>query len=197
MKNYKKELWIGIVFLALSIAYFIGSFSIATYGGYGNQAVDSKFMPRVLGGLMAVLSILQILITVRKNRKALAEAQSRAPEPAAPAPEAPEEIVEETMEEITASNAENFDEDAIMKGSSTFSFCVIVVLLILYIALFKPLGFILSSIAFLLCSMTFLTPKTKRNWFWIIGISVVVPVAVYFLFVSGFKLKLPAGILNF
>ncbi|MEG1584915.1 MAG: tripartite tricarboxylate transporter TctB family protein, partial [Anaerovorax sp.] len=92
---------------------------------------------------------------------------------------------------------ENFDEDAYVKESSFRSFAVIAALLVLYVAAFKPLGFILSSVAFLFCAMLFLTPKEKRNWIYIVALSVIIPIAVYFLFVSGFRLKLPAGILNF
>ena len=74
---------------------------------------------------------------------------------------------------------------------------IIAAMLAFYVAAFKALGFILSSVLFLLGSISFLTPKGKRNWFWIAGLSVGIPIAVYFLFVSGFKLKLPPGILDF
>ncbi len=183
MKDAKKELWIGAVFLVLSVAYFLGSFAISSYSGYGNQVVDSKFMPRVLGVMMAVLSGIQILTALKALRTAGSEEGPAARAGAATASN-PEEA------------KERFDEDAYVKGSSMRSFLVIAALLVLYVAAFKPLGFILSSAAFLFCAMLFLTPKEKRSWVWIIGLSVVIPVAVYFLFVSGFKLKLPAGILN-
>ncbi len=74
---------------------------------------------------------------------------------------------------------------------------IIAAMLAFYVAAFKALGFILSSVLFLLGSITFLTPKEKRNWFWISGLSAGIPIAVYFLFVSGFKLNLPPGILDF
>lgn len=184
MKNAKKELWIGIVFLALSVAYFLGSFAISSYSGYGNQVVDSKFMPQLLGVMMAVLSAIQILTALKAEKKGRMDDGGEGAQTAAATASTPEEA------------KESFDEDAYVKGSSMKSFLVIAALLVLYVAAFKPLGFILSSAAFLFCTMLFLTPKEKRSWLWIIGISVVIPVAVYFLFVSGFKLKLPAGILN-
>lgn len=191
MKSAKKELWIGLAFLVLSVAYFLGSMTISSYSGYGNQVVDSKFMPRLLGVMMAFLSVIQIITSYRKLSA----------EKNAPAAEEPAQPETEGAGAMTAANPEdakeNFDEDAYVKGSSWKSFAVIAVLLVLYVAAFKPIGFILSSIGFLLATMLFLTPKEKRSWVWIIGLSVVIPIAVYFLFVSGFKLKLPSGILNF
>lgn len=188
MKNAKRELKIGIFFFVLSVAYLLGSLTIASYTGYGDQAVDSKFMPRVLGILMAGLSVIRMVGAIKQLRlenKGDVQAAAAQTTNSAATAASPDEA------------KESFDEDAYVKGSSLHSFVVIAGLLVLYVAAFKPLGFILSSIAFLFGAMLFLTPKEKRNWLWIVGLSVVIPIAVYFLFVSGFKLKLPGGILNF
>ena len=182
MKHTKRELWMGIVLLVLSAAYFAGSFSIPAYNGYGNQALDSKFMPRLLAVLMAVLCIIHIVSTMLAARR---HDNEEAEEPG------------ELTAEDSKDARKHYDEDAILKGSSVRDILIIAVLLFLYVALFSSLGFVLSSILFLFCSILFLTPAEKRNWFWIIGLSVAVPLAVYFLFVSGFKLRLPSGILNF
>lgn len=185
MKNAKRDMWTGILFLALSLLYFAGSFSIATYSGYGNQTLDSKFMPRLLGILMALLSLIEIAVSWMKLKK-----HSGAPEDPAPG----------EAGAATASSVEdarkNFDEDAYVKGSSLKDILVVAALLLFYAATYKALGFILSSTVFLFCSIFFLTPKEKRSWFWLIILSVGVPFAVYFLFVSGFKMMLPSGILK-
>lgn len=183
MKHEKRERWIGIVFLLLGAAYFIGSFTISSYSGYGTQAVDSKFMPQVLGICMMVLSTIQIAETLKRKGPSSDPAAGQADNA------------------VTAANPEDakehFDEEGYIKGADIRSVLIIAAMLALYVAAFKPLGFILSSSLFLLGSISFLTPKEKRNWFWIAGLSVGIPAAVYFLFVSGFKLKLPPGILDF
>lgn len=188
MKKAKRDLWIGIVFLVLSALYFAGSFSIKRYSGFGDQIVDSKFMPRVLAAMMAVLSVIQMWTASKQLKGLRKEAGQEEEEP------------EETGT-VTASSVEdakkNFDEDAYVKGSDIKDILVIGVLLLVYAGTFKLLGFAISSMIFLLGSILYLSPKEKRNWFWTIGLSVVIPFAVYFLFVYGFKMKLPAGILNF
>ena len=187
MKNEKKELWIGIIFFVLSIVYFAGSFAIPSYSGYGQQTVDSKFMPRFLGIMLAILSVIQIIISYIKLKQSTNGKSTGS--------------TELHTGSVTASNVDdakkNFDEDAYIKGSSVHSIIVIGVLLLFYVATFKSLGFIVSSIIFLFCTILFLTPKEKRNWFIMLSLSIGVPIIVYFLFVSGFKLKLPPGILHF
>lgn len=185
MKREKKELWIGIVFLALSIAYFAGSFAIPSYSGYGQQTIDSKFMPRLLGIMLAILSILQIVVSYARLKRSLNRSKSSEAYSGA--------ATTSNMDDVKKS----FDEDAYIKGSSIRSVVVIGVFLLFYVVTFKSLGFILSSMIFLLCTILYLTPKEKRNWFLILGLSIGIPIMVYFLFVSGFKLKLPPGILDF
>ncbi len=187
MKNAKRDLWIGIVFLVLSVCYFAGSFSIKRYSGFGDQIVDSKFMPRILSGLMAFLSIIQIFTSSRQLKKA--------------GESAPEAEEKDDAGAITASSvsdaAKNFDEDAFVKGSNIRDILVVGLLLVIYVATFKWLGFAISSVFYLFTTILYLTPKAKRSWPWIIGLSVIIPFAVYFLFVYGLKMKLPAGFLPF
>jgi len=175
MKKIKIDLALGFFFLILSIFYYIGSYSIKAYAGYGGQAIDSKFMPRVLAVLLFILSILMIAASYKKYRSFHKDGEKHG------------------GEEL---KAEEFDEEANVRNSNWRAFCVIAVLLILYVAAFKPIGFVISSSAFLFLAILYLTPGKQRNWFLTVALSIVIPIAVYYLFVKGFKLKLPAGILN-
>lgn len=69
-------------------------------------------------------------------------------------------------------------------------------MLVLYVALLNPLGFLVATVLFLLGMVTLFTPKEKRNIFKIVLISVVFSVVVYLIFVKGFSLTLPEGILG-
>ena len=73
-----------------------------------------------------------------------------------------------------------------------------VVLLILYIALFSRLGFIISSALFIFFQIILLTPPTeKKNYLLFAIIAIVSSVAVYFIFKEAFDIFLPQGILKF
>ena len=68
--------------------------------------------------------------------------------------------------------------------------------LILYVLLLKPLGFVISTIIFLLGMITLFTPKEKRSVIRIILICVIFSVVVYWLFAKVLTLSLPQGILK-
>lgn len=82
------------------------------------------------------------------------------------------------------------------QGNGTFlvpEVIITFVFLVLYVALLNVLGFLVSTILFLLGMVTLFTPKEKRNIVKIILISVVFSVVVYLIFVKGFGLTLPEG----
>ena len=68
--------------------------------------------------------------------------------------------------------------------------------LILYVVLLKPVGFVISTIIFLLGMITLFTPKEKRSVIKIVLISVIFSIAVYWLFAKVLSLSLPQGILK-
>ena len=70
------------------------------------------------------------------------------------------------------------------------------VFLILYVAILKPVGFLISTILFLVVMIALFSPKEKRNIIKIILISVIFTIAVYLIFVKGLSLTLPEGILG-
>lgn len=66
----------------------------------------------------------------------------------------------------------------------------------LYALAFKPVGFLLSTAVYLFLQMNILATKEQRKPILFAVIAVVVSAIVYFAFVKGFKLSLPAGILG-
>ncbi|GHV34886.1 hypothetical protein FACS1894187_06430 [Synergistales bacterium] len=69
--------------------------------------------------------------------------------------------------------------------------------LIAYVFLFDGLGFLLSTALYLFVQITILSDAKNRRLPLFCVISVVTPTIIYFLFVKGFDLILPAGILPF
>jgi putative tricarboxylic transport membrane protein len=85
------------------------------------------------------------------------------------------------------------------RQKATFSVKVVltVVLMFLYMLLLSPVGFILSSIAYLFAQMAVIEGTLTRKKCLVFGsISVVSPVLIYLVFVHVFSLMLPAGILG-
>lgn len=69
-------------------------------------------------------------------------------------------------------------------------------ILLVYILCFKPVGFIISSILFLVGMMFYMTKKEDRKPIVFIIISVVMTLVVYFCFKKFLYIYLPAGILK-
>ncbi len=65
-----------------------------------------------------------------------------------------------------------------------------------YIFLFEPLGFIVDTMLYVFVQSTLFAPKKKETLWIRVGMSLVIPFALYFLFVYAFNLMLPAGILG-
>ena len=69
-------------------------------------------------------------------------------------------------------------------------------MLAVYILCFKPVGFIISSIVYLVAMMFYMTKKEDRKPILFIIISVVMTLVVYFCFKQFLYIYLPAGILK-
>lgn len=178
-----KEMLVGVIFLVVGIAYFALAFTIPSYDAYGGSSVvDSSFLPKVVGVLLILLSVLQLVFASRTSKSA----------PAAEAPAAPAETADENGE----FKVEDWDDDAANRNADTKALVAIFLILIVYMALMSVLGFMISSALFLFATMMLLTPKQKRKLPVIIILSVVVAVGVYYLFVYGLDMVLPAGILG-
>ncbi len=67
---------------------------------------------------------------------------------------------------------------------------------ILFVALFKPLGFVPSSIIYLVLQMIVLAPKEDRNIKRFLLVAVIAVIVIYIIFCEGLNLMLPQGILT-
>ena len=71
---------------------------------------------------------------------------------------------------------------------------------LIYVNILKPVGFIVSTLVYLIIQIYILAPdnkRTKKDLIQYAIIDVVFTVVVYFLFRYGFKIVLPGGILAF
>jgi putative tricarboxylic transport membrane protein len=175
-----KDLGTGIGLLALSLLYITGTFSISTYNPFGNRGMTSKSIPQLLGGIAVLLSILQIAEAVIKGKKAADE----------------KPVPEQTAENSGASGG--FTIGSIRIDKSVGRLFLSLLFICAYIFFFNRLGFILSSVLFLLFETFFLTPAEKRKkWaVFICCLSAGLPVLIYLLFTKSLSLFLPRGLLG-
>ncbi|MDO5351003.1 MAG: tripartite tricarboxylate transporter TctB family protein [Lachnospiraceae bacterium] len=71
------------------------------------------------------------------------------------------------------------------------------VLILIYVFILKPVGFIVSTLLYLPLQMLVLAPevgRTKKSLIQLLIVDVVFTMVVFFLFRYGFKIVLPAGI---
>lgn len=83
------------------------------------------------------------------------------------------------------------NDDDMMGGLLT------VAALLVYMSIFKSVGFILSTALYLFVQITLLSDEKNRNLPLFGVISVVAPLAIYALFVYAIKMPLPTGIFSF
>lgn len=84
------------------------------------------------------------------------------------------------------------------KGLSVGGRCVFetFVAIFIYVTIIDPLGFLLSTVVYLIAQMIILYPEklTKKKLILFVVISIVASAAIYYIFRNVFYLMLPAGI---
>ena len=70
------------------------------------------------------------------------------------------------------------------------------VALIIYLAFMRKVGFLIMTVFYVLAQILILTPRGKLSIPLLLILSIVFPAAVYLLFVYGFQLLLPMGLLD-
>ncbi|HUX14209.1 MAG TPA: tripartite tricarboxylate transporter TctB family protein [Spirochaetia bacterium] len=94
-----------------------------------------------------------------------------------------------------AAGADDFRETA-SRRETRFALWSTIILLTIYGALLEPVGFLITTTLYLFIQFIVLAGNKKKNFVLLGLISVATSVAIYALFVYGFDLMLPAGILG-
>lgn len=162
----KKDFVVSLFFAVLAVVYLYHAQDISVFSPFGQQGPDSKTIPNIIGGLMLFLSVILFITTLINRRK--------------------NHSAEATV--ITAERTKKFPIKLILS----------LVLLSLYIACYQDVGFIVSSIAYLILQSLVLIPTEKRQkWLlFIIVLSVVFTIVIYYVFSKYLTLFLPVGILG-
>ena len=154
-----KESISAAFFTIFSILYLFGERSITTTlnNGFGG----SKFMPRLIGGMLLVFSVVWLLFSLRRELAGSDKAKKK-PKPV---------------------NVKNV--------VLTFVFFA------LYVFAMGHLGFLISSFLYLTAQIYILSPDKQKRLLKSAGAAAAAAVVIYLLFVKGFSMMLPQGILVF
>lgn len=90
------------------------------------------------------------------------------------------------------SGGENKKSDSDMLGG-----WMTVALIAVYVLVFSPVGFLISTAAYLFLQMLILCPKEKFKLPLMTAISIITPLFVYVLFVYVIQMPLPKGLFGF
>ncbi len=165
--KYKINMIAGGVLFAFGLAYFILSWQIANFKGLGAPPINAKFVPRLWGGLLMLLSLIVFVRGLREYLRLKKEGKL---------PPGSGQIVERIME----------------KREVILTFLCLLV----YILLLQPVGFIIMSALYIFAEAMILTPKGKRRPLIAAIVAVVAAVFVDYAFVNLLHVLLPAGILG-
>lgn len=166
MKKYG-ELIGGIVVFIIAAVYFWMAFSIKQFNAGQPGIVTSDVMPKIYGTAVMLLSAVLIFRGVRELKAPASGTQEEA-QPGRKFPVEPEILL-------------------------TF------ILLLVYVALLQTVGFVIMSILFVLGMSAILLPTEKRSvksYLVILVVGVVFTIAITLIFVKGFNLTLPMGLLG-
>jgi len=167
LKKYG-ELIGGAVVFVIAAVYFWMAFSIKQFGAGQPGIVTSDVMPKIYGTSVMLLSAVLIFRGVRALKTPSAS---------------------EPQDESGSGRKLPVEPEILL----TF------LLLVVYVALLQQVGFVIMSILFVLGLSAILLPaemRNKKNCLIILAVGVVFTTAITLIFVKGFHLTLPMGLLG-
>lgn len=170
-KDGRNDLLTGIIFCLFSGAYFIMATQIAIPNSLMASLLDASSVPKLWGGMMFILGVIILIRGLIKMNAAKKAGYVPA-----------------------TGNFAAKAKKAVWEARSAIAMFVI---LFIYIAIMQPVGFLVSTILFLLGEFFVLTRKEERKLWVIIVMAVVFGTAIYVLFKYGFSMPLPRGIVTF
>lgn len=159
-----RDVQAGIFLLFVSVIMFSATLS---FKKLTTSLVGPAFMPQVIAGLIALMSIAIIVQGVKSVKASRAEKSST------------DAVVEEKpKEEVTY-------RPVIL----TF------ILMAVYVAVMPFVGFLITTAVYMFIQMMILSDKPERKWLLFVVVSVVASATIYYVFRNVFYVMLPSGLL--
>ena len=93
-------------------------------------------------------------------------------------------------------SVKNIGDDVAVSNADYVCVLQTLAMAVVYVALLRPAGFIVSSIVYLFFQMTILCPKAEAKPAKFLIIAIVTSIVVFFIFRNGLGLMLPEGFLK-
>lgn len=189
MSDKRKEIWTSVFFIGLSIVYFCGTFSIRDYNAFGVTVLSSASVPRALAIILLILSLLhiaQVMLDSKSQKNDCTNDRITTNDKEIQGVDIQKELAEaEKMENA----GKVCNQDVVLT----------VVFLILYVICLVYLGFIISTLIYIVIQSELMTQKDKRKKGFIKSaiLAGIATVTIYFLFNNMLSLLLPVGIFGF
>ena len=185
----------SIVFCAVSVLYLIFAFQIRIVNIFGGTVVDSSTIPKILGLLLLLLSVLSLVQTIAEMKKK--PASGTEVQGAENVTAEAERLIENGELDINKAveEAQALEEET---SKDYISILLTVICLAVFVALINPLGFLIASFIYMFLQVLVLTKKEERRkkMIRIILFAAIFSAAAYFIFTKGLGLMLPTGILG-
>ncbi len=167
-KDYKIDIVPGIVLALFSIYYLVNVPGISEFSGLGSTPLTNRFVPYLWGSVMLILSIWIIVRGLRRRKRYLAEGG--------------------TVQKVDLIGVLKEKREVI----ASFA------LLIAYVALMSPLGFVPSTIIYVFCQILVLTPTSawKKTFLPAAIVAIVSGILLFYVFRYMLNVLLPIGILS-
>ena len=189
MSDKRKETWTSVFFIGLSIVYFCGTFSIRDYNAFGVTVLSSASVPRALAIILLILSLLhiaQVMLDSKSQKNDCTNDRITTNDKEIQGVDIQKELAEaEKMENA----GKVCNQDVVLTA----------VFLILYVIGLVYLGFIISTLIYIVIQSELMTQKDKRKKGFIKSaiLAGIATVTIYFLFNNMLSLLLPVGIFGF
>ncbi len=166
--EYKKNLIPGIVLTIFSIIYLVLTSQIKKFSGLGSDPLGARAIPYLWGISLLVLSLILVSRGIKQRNLAIKNSTY-------------------VKTSLNLSHMIKENREIVMTFLS----------LAIYIALLEPIGFLIMTVIYIFVQTLILTPKEKRNYILTLITSIVIAVALDYVFVCLLNVLLPLGIFGF
>lgn len=166
--EYKKNLFPGIILTIFSVIFLILTSQIKKFSGLGADPLGARAIPYFWGISLLILSLILVARGIKQRNKAIKN-----------------NTYVKTKQNLLQKIKEN--REIVLTFLS----------LAVYIALLEPIGFLIMTVFYLYIQTLILTPKEKRRYLLTLITSIVIAVALDYIFVCLLNVLLPLGIFGF
>ncbi|MDR1520038.1 MAG: tripartite tricarboxylate transporter TctB family protein [Planctomycetota bacterium] len=167
-KNKYADLITGLLLAIWGVIGFFASYYIRVAPGVGN--ISASMAPRICGALLFVLGLALAYQGLLRYRKAVGQQAGEMPS--------------------GARASRRRDVERIIRVAG------IITVFILYLILLRPAGFLICTPVLIFATGVLLCPVDQRRFFPLTLVAVIATAALYLVFVTGFNVRLPMGVLR-